>query len=77
MTSLDVRENGIQGEGAIQLGDAVLESKSMKTFSLIPMEKLRNNEVTELNLQGKGLGRTEARVIGGLLAVNGSVTNLK
>ena len=76
LTSLDVRYNSIQGDGAEQLATVVLESKSMEVFSLIPMKALHANEVTELNLSGRGLGPAEARVIGSLLAVNGSLTSV-
>jgi hypothetical protein len=75
LTSLDVRYNsGIVGEAAERLATSVLESKSMKIFGLIPMKGLRANEVTELDLRGKGLGPVEAHVIGSLVAVSTSLT---
>ena len=76
LTKLDVRYSGIEGEGAEQLAAAVLESKSMEEFSLIPMKGLRADEVTELNLHSKGLGPAEVRVISSLLTANSSLTSL-
>ena len=71
-----VRYNDIKGGGAEQLAAAVLDSKLMEEFSLIPIKALRANGVTELKLSDKGLGPAEARVIGSLLTVSGSLTKL-
>jgi Ran GTPase-activating protein (RanGAP) involved in mRNA processing and transport len=76
LISLDVRGNGINGDGADQLAAAVLESKSMEEFSLIPVTGLRANEVTELKLSFKGLGPAEAHVIGSLLTSKSSLTSI-
>ena len=47
-----VASNGIAGEGANVLANAVLEHASMTDFCGIPLASLRDNSVTELNLEG-------------------------
>ncbi len=77
LTHLDTRNNNIFGEAAEQLAKAVLESKSMLTFGEVPMQQLRANELTELNLRFTALGPTEAHVLSSLVAASGSLTRLE
>ena len=91
LTSLDVRHNDISGTAAKQLASAVLESKSLEFFSLIPMKAVHNLGTTssrlvpkhprgiqgsELELNDRGLGPVEAHVISSLAAKNMALTSL-
>ena len=76
LTSLDTRDNAIDGDGAAQLVAAVLGSKSLLSFGKVPMKELRADELTELDLSNKHLGPTEGRVLGGLVAVSASLTSI-
>ena len=76
LTHLDTRNNNIFGQAAEQLAKAVLESKSMLTFGEVPMQQLRANELTGLNLNDKSLGPTEVHVLSSLVAASGSLTYL-
>ena len=46
--------NDITGDAADQLANVVLEHASMTDFCGIPLASLRENSITELNLEGKG-----------------------
>ena len=76
LTSLDTRGNNISGDSAEQLAAAVLGSRSLLKFGGIPMKELRANKLTELDLSEQGLGPSEGRLLGGLVAVNTSLTSL-
>lgn len=77
LTELDTRRNDrISGNSAEQLSVAVLGSSSLLKFSAVPMRELRADELTVLDLSTKDLGPTEARVLGGLLVANTSLTDL-
>ena len=76
LTSLDTRGNAIDGDGAAELAAGVLGSKSLLSFGKVPMKELRADELTELKLSSQGLGPTEGRVLGGLVAVSASLTEV-
>ena len=62
-----VANNGIAGEGADVLANAVLEHASMTDFCGIPLASLRDNSVTKLNLEGKGIGSPGSIVLSKLI----------
>ena len=59
--------NGITGDAADQLANMVLEHASMTDFCGIPLVSLRDNSITELNLEYKGVGVPGAIVLSKLL----------
>ena len=73
LTAVDTRRNEIKGEGAEQLAAAVLGSSSMVTFGDVPIQELRADALTTLDLSSKWLGSTEALVLAGLLPVSRSL----
>ena len=73
LTAIDTRCNEIKGEGAEQLAAAVLGSSSMVTFGDVPIQELRADALTTLDLSSKQLGSTEALVLAGLLPVSRSL----
>ena len=77
LTAVDTRRNEIKGEGAEQLAAAVLGSSSMVTFGDVPIQELRADALTTLDLWGKELGSTEALVLAGLLPVSRSLTHIE
>ena len=56
LTSIDVRQNKIAGDGAVQLAAAVLGNLKIEMFNEIPIKEMRANSLTELDLKGKGVG---------------------
>ena len=76
LAMLDMRNNDINGDAATRLATAVLSSKSMEVFNAIPIKALRADDVTVLDLSGKGLMAVEAHVIGNLAAKCRSLTSL-
>ena len=56
---------------------AVLEHASMTDFCGIPLASLRENSITELNLEGKGVGEPGAIVLSKLLPSAAALTSLK
>ena len=58
LTAVDTRRNEIKGEGAEQLAAAVLGSSSMVTFGDVPIQELRVDALTTLDLSSKKLGST-------------------
>ena len=56
---------------------AVLEHASMTDFCGIPLVSLRENSITELNLEGKGVGVPGAIVLSKLLPSAVALTSLK
>ena len=76
LKSLSVARNDIGGEAAQQLAAAVLSSKSLEVFSMVPIKELREDKLTELNLNSKGLGPTEGIVLAELIEGNSVLTSL-
>jgi len=76
LTNLSVAYNVIEGEAAQQLAAAVHASASLQIFSEVPLNKLRADSLTELDLPQKGLGTTEAIVIAELVKVSRVLTSL-
>ena len=72
-----VANNGITGEGADVLVNAVLEHASMTDFCGIPLASLRDNSVTELNLKGKGVGIPGSIILSKLIPSATALTSLK
>jgi hypothetical protein len=56
LTRVDVRHNNIAGNGAAQLAAAVLGNLKIEMFNEIPIKEMRSNSLTELDLNGKGVG---------------------
>ena len=69
--------NGITGDGAEALAKAVLESASLTDFCSIPLVLLRENSVTELDLNYKGVGVPGAIVLSSLVPAATALTSLK
>ena len=69
--------NGITGDAADQLANVVLEHASMTDFCGIPLVSLRDNSITELNLEYKGVGVPGAIVLSKLLPSAAALTSLK
>ena len=69
--------NGITGDTADQLANVVLEHASMTDFCGIPLVSLRENSITELNLECKGVGVPGAIVLSTLLPSAVALTSLK
>ena len=76
LTSIDVSQNKIAGDGAVQLAAAVLGNLKIEIFNGIPIKEMRANSITELDLKGKGIGVEGGLVVAGLIPVMGSTTNL-
>ena len=76
LTKIDVRRNHITGEGASQLSSAVLSNKKLEYFNEIPLNELRADNLTELNLFNKDVGVPGALVLAELLLVSASMTKL-
>ena len=53
----------INGEAAQQLAAAALGSLSLEVLSEVPIKELREDKLTKLELQSKGLGATEGIVL--------------
>ena len=76
-TKLDVRYNGIKGDGASQLSAAVLASTTIEIFNEIPIKELRADSLTELKLSNKDIGNVGAMVVAGLVPVMASLTSVR
>jgi len=76
LTSLDVRDNSINGNGASQLSVAVLGNLKIETFNEIPIKEMRTDSLTELDLKDKGIEVVGGMVLAGLLPVMASLTEL-
>ena len=55
------------GEAAEQLAKVVLDHSTLTSFGGIPMDALRENKLTELDLNGKAIGLPGALVLAALL----------
>ena len=69
--------NNITGDAAESLAAVVLEHASMTDFCGIPLASLRENSITELNLEDKGVGEPGAIVLSKLLPSAVALTSLK
>ena len=67
----------ITGQGAIQLSKVLLEQTSITDFCGIPLVSLRDNSITELNLEKRGVGLPGAIVLSQLLPSATALTSLK
>jgi Ran GTPase-activating protein (RanGAP) involved in mRNA processing and transport len=76
LTEVDVTHNNIAGEGAAQLAAAVLGNLKIETFNEIPLKEMRANSLTELDLNGKGIGVEGGMVMAGLIPVMGALTQV-
>ena len=74
LTRVDVRKNYIAGDGAEQLSAAVLGNLKIEMFNGIPIKEMRANSLTELDLNGKGVGVEVCMVVAGLIPVMGGLT---
>jgi Ran GTPase-activating protein (RanGAP) involved in mRNA processing and transport len=76
LTRVDVRGNYIAGDGAAQLAAAVLGNLKIEMFNEIPIKEMRANSLTELDLNGKGVGVEGGMVVVGLIPVMGAMTSI-
>ena len=72
-----VCRNEITGDGAEQLAKAVLKHVALTDFCGIPLVSLRENSITELNLEGKYVSVPGAIVLSRLLPSAVALTSLK
>jgi hypothetical protein len=76
LTRVDVGQNNIAGDGAVQLAAAVLGNFKIEIFNEIPIKEMRANSLTELDLNGKDFGVEGGMVVAGLIPVMGVLTSL-
>ena len=69
--------NNITGDAANHLATVVLEHAAMTDFCGIPLASLRENSITELNLEYRGVGVPGAIVLSKLLPSAAALTSLK
>ena len=69
--------NDITGDAAENLATAVLEHAMMTNFCGIPLVALRDNSITELDLENEGVGVPGAIVLSKLLPSAAALTSLK
>ena len=72
-----VGHNDITGDAANHLATVVLDHAAMTDFCGIPLISLRENCITELNLERKGVGVPGAIVLSKLLPSATAITSLK
>ena len=72
-----VCSNDITGDAASHLATVVLEHAAMTEFCGIPLASLRENSITELNLEYRGVGVPGAIVLSKLLPSAAALTSLK
>ena len=72
-----VCSNNITGDAANHLAKVVLEHAAMTDFCGIPLASLRENSITELNLEGHCVGVPGAIVLSKLLPSAAALTSLK
>ena len=75
LTSIDVRQNDIAGDGAVQLAAAVLGNLKIEIFNKIPIKEMRANSITKLDLIGQ-IGVEGGMVVAGLIPVMGGLKEL-
>ena len=73
LTSVDVSNNGITGDGAQNLATVVLEKASLESFCGIPLKELRTDSLSKLDLNSKGVGVPGALVVAHFLRVSRSL----
>ena len=66
LNALDLSHNNL-GEASETIAQAVLQHPTMEVFCNIPMKKMREDSLAELDLRGKGIGAHGAMVIAPLL----------
>ena len=66
LTALDVRSNALGG-GSATLAEAVATNEHIVTFCEIPVKRMRDDALTELNLNGRSIGACGAMVVAHLL----------
>jgi hypothetical protein len=69
--------NGITGDAASHLATVVLEHAMMTDFCGIPLASLRENSITELDLENKAVGMPGVIVLSKLLPSAAALTLLK
>ena len=72
-----VGHSNITGNAANHLATVVLDHAAMTEFCGIPLASLRENSISELNLEGKGAGVPGAIVLSKLLPSAAALTSLK
>ena len=75
LNSLNLCENDL-GEGSDTIAQAVLQHPALEVFCEIPMKQMREDSLTELNLEYKGIGAHGAIVLSDLLKFSRSLTSL-
>ena len=75
LTHVDVRNNGIASYGAAQLSAAVLGNLKIEMFNEIPINEMRADSITELDL--KEIGVEGAMVVAGLAPVMGALAEAR
>ena len=76
LTGIDVRNNNIAGDGAVQLSAAVLGNLKIEEFNEIPIKEMRADSFTELDLKEKGVGVVGGMVVAGLIPAMGGLTSI-
>jgi hypothetical protein len=76
LTRVDVRRNKIAGDGAAQLSAAVLGNLKIEKFNGIPIKEMRANSITELDLEGQGVGVEGGMVVARFVPVMVGLTSL-
>ena len=69
--------NTITGDAADRLATVVLEHAIMTDFCRIPLTSLRENSITELDLERRGVGVPGVIVLSKLLSSAAALTSLK
>ena len=68
LTALDVRSNALgDGSSTLAVAEAVATNEHIVMFCEIPVKKLRDDVVTELDLKGRSIGTCGALVVARLL----------
>ena len=75
LNSLDLCNNNL-GEASETIAQAVLQHPTMEVFCNIPMKKMREDSLTELDLSRKGIGAHGAMVIAPLLEFSRSLNSI-
>ena len=74
---LDVRKNEIGPQVASQLSAAVLGNTKIEVFNGIPIKEMRADSLTELDLNGKGIGVEGGMVVASLLPAMAPLTSVR
>merc|ERR1711871_1231350 len=75
LASLDLCNNNL-GEASETVAQAVLQHPTMEVFCKIPIKKMREDSLRELDLSDKCIGAHEAMVIAPLLEFSRALTAL-